>query len=170
MTGRRTFWADRRGSAGAEMALILPFLLALLFGGFEAGNFIWRHHQLVEGVRDGARFASRLEVQEVCDGDTPILSDYMRNRIKLLTRTGQIDDADMRPRVPGWTPAQVSVTVDCQAFVATGIYENLGEAAPTVTVKAVGVPYRSLFGRLGFIEAENEAEMTAQSSAAVIGV
>jgi hypothetical protein len=152
------------------MALILPFLLALLFGGFEAGNFIWTHHKLVTGVRDGARFASRMDVQEVCNGATAVMPAQMRDRIILLTRTGQIDDINARPRVPGWEPGQVSVDVDCQAFAATGIYENLGEAGPVVTVEAVGVPYRSLFGRLGIIEADGAARMTARSSAAVIGI
>ncbi|HMO67131.1 MAG TPA: TadE/TadG family type IV pilus assembly protein [Novosphingobium sp.] len=162
--------ADRRGAAAAELALILPFLLALLFGGFEAGNFIWTHHKLVTAVRDRARFASRMDVQAVCNGATPVMSAPLRDRIVLLTRTGQIDDANARPRVPDWEAGQVTVTVSCRAFAATGIYENLGEAGPVVTVEATGVPYRSLFGRLGIIEAADEARMTARSSAAVIGI
>ena len=170
MRGLRALIADRTGAAAAEMALILPFLIVLLFGAFEAGNFIWTHHKLVTGVRDGARFASRMDVQAFCDGANTIMPGALRDRIVLLTRTGQIDDANARPRVPGWEQGQVTVTVACQAFADTGIYETLGEAGPVVTVEAHDVPYRSLFGRLGVIEADGEARMTAQSSAAVIGI
>lgn len=170
MRGPRALIADRTGAAAAEMALILPFLIVLLFGAFEAGNFIWTHHKLVTGVRDGARFASRMDIQALCNGGTPVISGDLRDRIILLTRTGQIEDANARPRVPGWEPSQVTVTVACQAFADTGIYENLGEAGPVVTVEARGVAYRSLFGRLGVIEADDEARLTAQSSAAVIGI
>jgi len=48
-----------RGSAAVEMALILPVLLALMFGSVELGNYFMNEHSLVKAVRDGARFAAR---------------------------------------------------------------------------------------------------------------
>ena len=40
----RNFLCSVRGAAAAEMALILPLLFILLFGGFEAGHYVWSHH------------------------------------------------------------------------------------------------------------------------------
>lgn len=157
---------DRSGAAAFEMALILPLVLMLLFGGFEAGNFIWTQHKLTEAVRNGTRYASRLAVEDYCgpggSGGAAIAN------IKLVTRTGQLVDATATPHVPGWSSDQVAVDVDCNSFVDTGIYTDLGEAGPIVTVEAQGVAYPSLFGRLGVIDPS--ITMTAKSSAAVTGL
>lgn len=167
MTRRRAL-PDEAGSAAVELVLMLPLMLLLLFGSFEAGNFIWSHHKLVEAVRNGARFASRLDVPAVCDGTTPVISPTTVDEIKLLTRTGQIGDAAQRPLVIGWTDDQIDVTVSCGAFVDTGIYSELEGAGPVVTVTATGVPYPSLFDWLGIFNPD--IRMTARSSAAVIGL
>ena len=42
------FLRDERGSPSAEFALILPALVALMFGSFEAGNFFWTQHKLIK--------------------------------------------------------------------------------------------------------------------------
>ncbi|MFC3174035.1 TadE/TadG family type IV pilus assembly protein [Novosphingobium bradum] len=158
------------GNAGAELALILPLLLVLLFAGLEAGNFIWTQHKLVEAVRDGARYASRLDLADFCPAFAPAVQD----RIKLITRTGQLADAAARPVVPGWTADMVTVTVTCDAFVKTGIYADMsdGTKGPIVVVAAANVPYSSLFHVLGAIEPDRTRPvlMGARSSAAVIGL
>ena len=80
---------DRRGSAAAEFALALPMMLALLFGGFEAGHFFWTEHKLVKAVRDGARFASRLPVDDLCNGPTDVMSSDTEALIQNVTATGK---------------------------------------------------------------------------------
>ena len=50
---------DSRGAAAAEMALVLPLLLVILFGSLELGNYFMNEHTLIKAVRDGARFAGR---------------------------------------------------------------------------------------------------------------
>lgn len=167
----RRFASATAASASVEFALMVPMLVILLFGGSEAGHFVWTQHKLVEAVRDGARYASRLPVvgfEGVCDGASETISTDQVDRIKLVTRTGQLAAAGAQPVVPGWTDAQVTVTVTCQAFVDTGIYSDLGEAGPVVTVSASGVSYPSLFrGLAGLSGAIN---LSARSSAAVIGI
>lgn len=165
---RLSLLSDQAGAAAAELAIMLPLMILLLFGGFEAGHFIWTQHKLVEAVRDGARFAGRMDVQDVCDGATPVISADAIGRITLLTRTGQIADSGHHPLVPGWSADQVRVSVACAAFVDTGIYADLGSAAPVITVSATGVPYPSLFGGLGIFDPG--IRMNARSSAAVIGL
>ena len=164
------FLSDRSGNAGAELALILPLLLLLLFVGLEAGHFIWTQHKLAEAVRNGARYAARLDIAEVC----PTFGSTVRDRIALVTRTGQLADTAAKPLVPGWTDAEVSVTITCDAFVKTGIYADMsdGTRGPLVTVEAKDVPYPSLFHALGAVELDpaKPLKLSARASAAVIGL
>jgi len=164
------FVSDRSGNAGAELALLLPLLLVLLFVGLEAGHFIWTQHKLAEAVRNGARYASRLDIDEFC----PTFSTLARDRIVLVTRTGQLDDSAAKPLVPGWTSGEVTVTVTCDAFVKTGIFADMsdGTKGPLITVMAKDVPYPSLFHELGAVELDRTKplKLGAKASAAVIGL
>jgi Flp pilus assembly protein TadG len=164
----RRFLTDTFGTAAVEFALIVPLLVILLFVGTEAGHFVWTQHKLTDAVRDGARYASRLRIEQVCNGATSVLADPSLARVKLITRTGQLDNNAAGPVVPGWTPAQVAVTINCQSFVNTGIYTDLNAAGPIVTVRASNVPYPSLFNLLGGIS--GAVNLNAKASAAVIGI
>lgn len=156
------FLRNRVGTAAAEFVLTLPMMLALLFGAMEAGHFFWTQHKIVKSVRDGARFASRLDVESVCAGDTTLLTE-----IRNVTATGQFADGG-RPKVPGWDPVGVVVTIECDEFVDTGIYSDLGEGGPMVRVSSGPVTYPSILGGLGFID--DTINLSAQSSAAVVGI
>lgn len=163
----RRFRLDTRANAATEFALALPMMLALLFGSMEAGHFFWTEHKIVKSVRDGARFATRLDVNDLCNGSTPIISTALETEIKNLTVTGNI--AGTGPaKVPGWAPSDVQVTVGCEAFVATGIYTDLGGAGPLVTVSSGNVSYPSILKGLGVID--DTVVIGAESSAAVNGI
>ena len=167
---RHRILSDQRGASAAELALILPLLLLLLFGGLEAGHFIWTQHKLTEAVRDGARYASRLDAQTFC----PSLNTVARDRIMLLTRTGQLENAAAKSLVPGWEKEKVVVTPFCDKFVDTGIYADLanGEKGPIVIVEARNVNYPSLFFHTGVIVPLTNGPLSrnAKASAAVIGL
>lgn len=164
--------ADDSGAAAAEMALMVPLLVLLIFGAFEAGHFVWTQHKLVEAVRDGARFGSRFSINTFCDGalakSPDATYDNAISEIALLTRTGQIADADAMPKLPGWTTAQVRVEPECGQFVDTGIYTDLGASGAVLKVSAVNVTYPSLFNGLGIID--STFRLTATSNAPVIGI
>lgn len=171
MSGRR-FLSSERGSASVEFALVLPMLIVLMFGGFEAGYFIWMQHKVTDAVRDGARYASRLPIGDFCDGATAkndATSATDKANIRLLTRTGQLVDTAAPPKVAGWTDAQVTADVQCAKFVDTGIYTDLGSAGPVVIVSAVNVPYPSLLHGLG-VRTFASIKLNATSDAAVIGI
>ncbi|MGL5837065.1 MAG: TadE family protein, partial [Sphingorhabdus sp.] len=55
----RSFMQCRKGAAAAEMALVTPLLMIIMFGAFELGNYFYSQHVVTKAVRDGARFASR---------------------------------------------------------------------------------------------------------------
>jgi Flp pilus assembly protein TadG len=165
------FACQTTATASVEFALMVPMLVILMFGGAEAGHFVWTQHKLTEAVRDGARYASRLPVagsDGVCDGPTVTIPTAAEDNIKLITRTGQLANTGARPVVPGWTAAQVVVEINCQDFVDTGIYTDLGGAAPVVTVRASGVAYPSLFNALAGLG--TGISLSAKSNAAVIGI
>lgn len=156
------FLSDQSGAAAAELVLALPFMLALMAGSMEAGHYFWTQHKIVKAVRDGARYATRLDVTDLCTGDAQTLTD-----IRNVTALGQLAPGGV-PKVPGWDPANVVVTVSCDSFVDTGIYSDLGERGPLVTVSSNAVSYPSIFAGLGFID--SRFSLSAQSSAAVTGI
>jgi Flp pilus assembly protein TadG len=159
-----SFFRDSRATAAAEMALMLPVLVALIFSTFEAGYFLWSEHKVVKGVRDGARYAARQDFNDfTCSSNTidPTVVDDIKN----LTRTGTADGTG-NDAVPGWTNADITVTLSCDDTTQTGIYATLG-TAPRVKVSAT-VAYPSLFGMLGFNTGGIHLNASAQS--AVMGL
>ncbi len=152
---------DRSGSAAAEMALVLPLLLVLVFTMLEGAHYMYVEHQIVKGVRDGARYAARLPFGKYpsCGIDASVV-----DTIKEVTRTGQLSGGTAR--VSGWTNAEVTVTANCPATaVTTGIYAGLGNA-PRVTVKAV-VDYAPLIAPVSLM---TSLKVAAQQQAAVMGL
>ncbi|MXO55262.1 TadE/TadG family type IV pilus assembly protein [Pontixanthobacter gangjinensis] len=158
---------NRKGTASIEFVLALPIMFALMFGGMEAGHFFWTQHKLVKAVRDGARFATRIEVEDLCNGGTAVMSAALEDEIQNVTATGQIAAGGL-PKVPGWSPNDVDVTIGCQAFVDTGIYSDLGAAGPMVSISSGMVTYPSILAALGFLD--SNYRLSAQSSAAVMGI
>lgn len=175
----RSFLKNSHGAAGAEMALVLPMLFALIFTTWEGGNYLWSEHKVVKGVRDGARYAGRLPFSDYdCPpgGGTGSITSDAETRIKLLTRTGTLDQ-EAKPTVSGWgdDPNDVTITVNCLApdaadpdgLASNGIYVSNPSGAPRVTVSA-NVEYPSLFGALGFDT--SAARLKSVAVSAVMGI
>lgn len=170
---------NRDGASAVEFALIFPVVMALMFSSFEMGYYFWNQHVVVQSVREGARFAARLPfskfdcatgeivINKNDPGDPTAVDTATIEKIKLLTRTGQIASTDAPPRVKNWT-SNVSVVVSCpETPVSEGLYDNM-ENAPIVTVSASDVPYPSLFATLGFDTVE--VKLNASSRSAVMGL
>ena len=167
MSTRRSLLHCRSGSAAAEMALVLPFLVLLLFGGVELGYYFYNQHQVVKGVRDGARYAGRQSFVSLnCDGGAPsTVPDDVETAIQEITRTGRISGGTAR--VPGWVNGDITVTITCPTTpITTGIYED-EDNAPQVNVAAT-VSYDSLFDGVGVID--STYTLRASQQAAVMGI
>ena len=52
----RNFFTDIGGTAAVEFVLILPVLVAMLFGAIEAGMMYRDYHRVDKGVRDATRY------------------------------------------------------------------------------------------------------------------
>lgn len=163
-TPLRHFLNDERGSPAAEMVLIMPLLLVLIFTCLEGAYFLYLEHQVVKGVRDGARFAARQSFDYYdCSA---ILDSGTETSIKNVTRTGSTSSTAVS-RVPGWDAADTTVTVSCPGTaVTTGIYSGMTNA-PRVRVSAT-VPYPSLFSALSGIGVS--MNLNASQQAAVMGI
>lgn len=135
---RPRFLTDASGAAGAEMALMLPLLLALMFGALEGGHFLWREHQVVMAAREGARYAARLDLADDC---TDAVSDTAEDRVTDLVQEKLGTGATVDLQLDCYVPADAD---DVQ-----GLYADQVNGAPVVTV-AVNADYRSLFVTLGF--------------------
>jgi Flp pilus assembly protein TadG len=155
----------RKGTAAAEMALVAPILIILMFWAFELGNYFLSEHVVVKAVRDGARFASRQGFTNfTCPGT---ISSTVVTNVQNVTRTGAVSGGTNRLR--GWSNnSTVSVTMSCTAIGSySGIYKGMSNI-PVVTVSA-SVPYSSLFSTIGFISDSN-LTLNAQSQSAVMGI
>lgn len=164
MISLRSFLSCTKASAGAEMALVTPLLMVIMFGAFEAGNFFWNQHVITNAVREGARFAGRRPLADF-DADTCAPNASVITDTQNVTRTGSRLGGNAR--VNGWTDSEsVTVTAVCSATTTTGIYQNQAAGAPVVTVTAT-VSYNSLFSNLGFTT--SDLTMQANAQAAVMG-
>lgn len=174
MNALHAFVRDESGAAAAEMALMLPLLTIIMFGGMEMSGFFWSEHQVIKSVRAGARFAARQDFENfACDAaDVGDRTEAVRN----LVRTGTTDGSGA-PIVRTWTAAEdgitIAVTCDTESSYSTGgIYsDQSGTGTPNVESAryveiSVEIPYPSLFEDLGYL---NGYSITATAQSPVTG-
>lgn len=159
----RSLLADRSGAAAAEMALVLPVLLALIFGVSELGRYFWSEHVLLKSVRDGAVYAARQRIDNF-DCSTNTVHSTVVDQTRALVRTGALSGGV--DRLGNWSSAVFAIDLSCvtsaNGTVLSGIYSANGGNVPVITVRAT-VPYTSMFGlRLGL-------NLNARQQAAVYG-
>lgn len=167
---RRVLKNDR-GVAAAEMTLVAPLLIFLLFGMVEIANLFYNQHILAKAVRDGARYAARQPFSEY-DMGACAMSSAATDRVRRLVRTAQLAAAGAPARVPNWVQADeastISVAVVCDGSgTYQGVYAGNANVAAAVTVQAT-VPYSPLIGSIAF--STTGLTLTASSQAAVAGI
>ena len=155
-------YRDNSGAAAAEMALIIPLALALIFTTFEGAYYMICEHRVVKGVRDASRYAARLDLSNyACPGGTFSGSTAT---VQNLARTGLLSGGSAA--VSGWVNSDVTIAVTCLSG-QSGIYAATGGNAPRVSV-STRVAYPSLMGSMGFTAATIYIGAAAQSP--VIGL
>lgn len=155
-------YRDTSGAAAAEMALIIPLALALIFTTFEGAYYMICEHRVVKGVRDASRYAARLDLSNyACPGGTFSGSTAT---VQNLARTGLLSGGSAA--VSGWVNSDVTIAVTCLSGQG-GIYAATGGNAPRVSV-STRVAYPSLMGSMGFTAATIYIGAAAQSP--VIGL
>lgn len=178
MTGLRALIATTRGSAAVELALITPLMLGLMFGSLELGNYFLDEHALVQQVRDGARYASRIPLVANYNcpsgGGAGTIGAPAVTAIGNVTRTGTVGGTgEGRFNTAYWTrncgtaTQTLTVTVRCVSKNDyDGVWQGLDSDIPVVKVSSA-VRYRSLVGTLGL--ADVNLCLSASSEVPVIG-
>lgn len=168
----RTF--GKSGAAAAEMALVTPLLLAILFGSVELGNYFYNEHILVKAVRDGARFAARQDFSNF-SGCSGAPGGTVVARTRALVRTSLL--AGGADRFPQINDGDITLTVSCAATAVddaaatenmSGIYRGNPSGARVVTVDAI-VNYSPIIGS-GFGFSGAGFHLRASQQAAVMGL
>lgn len=164
--------ACERGAAAAEMAMVTPLLLILMFGALETGKYFLDEHVVVKAVRDGARFAARQNFASMPCDDAAVNEQAIKNQVRL----GEPAVTDTsRPRLSYWTDdSTIAVTIECHANEAdadgvrtyAGLY-NGRDDVPYVTVSAT-VPYQPLARLIGLDF--TGLSVTASNQAPVVGI
>lgn len=163
---------DRSGAAAAEMALVLPLLLTLMFGSVEVANYFINEHTLVKAVRNGARFAARQNFTNypTCSS----VSTATRDDTRTVVMNGYLAGGTII--TPNIEASDITIATRCEADVAsqpmTGIYFGRVEAgvpkgAQVVEVTAQ-VNYRPVLAAFGFSGVG--LRLNASSQAAVAGI
>jgi len=150
MMKRQFFHRDRRGAAAAEMALVMPLLLAIMVGSVELGSLFYNEHILVKAVRDGARYAARQNFSNYgcsgAPGGTVVAETQALVRTSLLTsgadRFADIQNSDITLDTRCETTADDDLG---STENMTGIYRGAANGAPVVTVSAT-VDYAPVIG------------------------
>jgi len=165
MTEFRRLAADRAGSSAAEMALVMPLLLVLMFGTFELGHYFLSEHVVQKSVRDAARYAARLPMTSY---PSCVPTAAAEAQIQRMARTGRPDNGGASQRLQGWSANNMTtVTVSCEPTgTYTGIYIEFPTGVTKVRVSAQ-VPYPTLLGTIGL--GVPSLQLNAASESAVYG-
>lgn len=141
----RRIGRDGSGAAGVEFALVLPLLVVLAFGAIEMGRMLWQHEIITKGVRDGARYLTRVPVSCTAPGPGGTFSATAEQTAINLVKTGTTSAAN--PILPAYDSATFTINVDCRDAAALGL--SGGTYLPVVRMIAE-VPYIDYFiGVLG---------------------
>ena len=59
-----SLWRDEDGSALVEATIVMPLLISLFLGVFEFSWFFYNQQLVVSGLRDAARYMTRIELTD----------------------------------------------------------------------------------------------------------
>jgi Flp pilus assembly protein TadG len=153
---------DRRGAAAAEMALVAPLLLTIMFGSLDL---------VTKAVRDGARFASRQNFATMPCGGSAANEAQIKNLVRFGKTTVTGTD---KPRLHYWT-SNSTITVEITCYANAGvdgarIYDGVYSARPQVPIVRVraAVPYDPIVASFGFDA--SSLSLNAYSESTVFGL
>ena len=149
----KEFRDDRRGIAAVEFAIVLPFLMIMLFGTIEISRALYHYHAVTKSIRDATRYLTRVGM--TCGGaGTGPLANYLDTAAdetvaKNLAISGDVSTpaAASDYLLAHWTDTTtITGTVDCliNANQFAGVYSDMANI-PVVTLTA-NVPFDFLWG------------------------
>jgi Flp pilus assembly protein TadG len=148
----KALWRDRDGSALVEATIVMPFLVSFFLGAFEFSWYFYNQQLVVAGLRDAARFMTRIELTNG-NGDPCVQKDqygvlYTAEAANIAT-TAQ-PGAGGLARVRGWKPDDVTISCLSSAALDRGLYADGSTSMKIVDVAtSFADPSLGLFSTLG---------------------
>src|ERR1700748_1273280 len=106
-----SFWRDEDGSALVEATIVVPLLLSLFLGVFEFSWFFYNQQLVVSGLRDAARYMTRIELT---DGHRDPCVQKDQNGVLYTVAAANIatsaETMGGSARVKGWSAADVTIS------------------------------------------------------------
>jgi Flp pilus assembly protein TadG len=147
-----SLWRDNEGSALVEATIVMPLLIALFLGVFEFSWFLYNQQLVVSGLRDAARYMTRIELtngnRDPCAQKDQYGALYTDDAANIATTAQSL--AGGSTRVTGWSPADVTISCVSSVALEDGDYAD-GSAAMTIIDVATRFadPSFGLFASLG---------------------
>lgn len=145
-------WRDDDGSALVEATIVMPLLIGFLLGVFEFSWFLYNQQLVVSGLRDAARYMTRIELT---DGNRDPCAQKDQNGALYTADAANIaTTAQSAPgglaRVSGWNATDVAISCFSSAALENGVYAD-GSTSMTIIDVATRFadPSLGLFSALG---------------------
>jgi Flp pilus assembly protein TadG len=145
-------WRDEDGSALVEATIVMPLLITLFLGVFEFSWYLYNQQLVVSGLRDAARYMTRVELtdgnRDPCSQKDQYGVLYTDDAANIATTAEPLPGGSAR--VAGWSPADVTISCVPSVALENGDYAD-GSAVMTIIEVATRFadPSLGLFSSLG---------------------
>jgi hypothetical protein len=147
-----SLWRDDDGSALVEATIVMPLLLTLFLGVFEFSWFLYNQQLVVSGLRDAARYMTRIELtngnRNPCAQKDQNGVLYTADAANIATTAQSLEGGSAR--VSGWSADDVTILCVSSAALENGDY---ADGSPAMTLIDVATrfanPSLGLFSSLG---------------------
>jgi Flp pilus assembly protein TadG len=146
-----SLWRDEDGSALVEATIVMPLLITFFLGVFEFSWFFYNQQLVVSGLRDAARYMTRIELT---DGNRDPCVQKDQNGVLYTADAANIattaEATGGSARVIGWKAADVTINCFSSAALDAGNYAD-GSTSMTIIDVATRFsdPSLGLFSSLG---------------------
>jgi Flp pilus assembly protein TadG len=146
-----SLWRDEDGSALVEATIVMPLLISFFLGVFEFSWFFYNQQLVVSGLRDAARYMTRIELT---DGNRDPCVQKDQNGVLYTADAANIattaEATGGLARVSGWSAADVTISCFSSAALDAGNYAD-GSTSMTIidVVTRFADPSLGLFSSLG---------------------
>ena len=146
-----SFWRDEDGSALVEATIVMPLLIGFFLGVFEFSWFLYNQQLVVSGLRDAARYMTRIELT---DGNRDPCAQKDQNGVLYTADAANIattaEAVGGSARVSGWSAADVTISCVSSAALEGDEYAD-GSTSMTIIDVATRFadPSLGLFASLG---------------------
>jgi Flp pilus assembly protein TadG len=129
---KASLWRDDDGSALVEATIVMPMLISFFLGVFEFSWFLYNQQLIVSGLRDAARYMTRIELtngnRDPCAQKDLNGVLYTADAANIAT-TAQASGGSAR--VSGWSAADVTISCSASAALDAGSYAD-GSTSMTI--------------------------------------